>query len=240
MFHLFNRSQTSVDITQIPRVMRVNDWIIAADLLEQWFNNPANDNVPPDTTTIKMDDWVLQFQRVKRVYEQMLSQKIWLNHKAQAVIVKMLQQHGKLTNTETEFGDFTKPVPQINDDYIQYRTVGSIWDPTDDLFASLGRLTLRMAIKGSVKPTSTGHKIFIKELGIYTRDSFDFNGPQHLGYWNIDNNYGGKNFFRGIKVKNADFREWSKQNNRGGDYLVFSDLKTIKLEGEGDVFETTV
>jgi len=237
---MFIRPRTSVDITQIPHVMRANDWIIAANLLEQWFNNPANDNILPNTTTVKMDDWVLQFRRVRRVYEQMLSQKIWLNHKAQAVIVKMLQQQGKLTNTETEFGDFTKPVPLINDDYIQYRSIGSIWDPTDDLFASLGRLTLRIAIKGVVKPIPTGHAICIQELGIYSRDSFDFKGPQHLGYWNINNNYGGKNFFRGTKVRNADFREWSKQHNRGGNYLVFSDLKIIQLKNEGDVFETTI
>ena len=233
---------SQVYLTQIPRVMRANHWEVAAQLMEKWFNDPANSDPfvgIPDTTTLKMDSWVLSFKRVRRIYEKMLSKKIWLNKKAQPVIVHQLKKQGKLGPQKTEFGDFYRPVPLIDKEYIQYRKVGRLWNPTDDLFAALGRLTLRMAIKGVVTPTATGgHAIHIKKVGIYVRDSYDFNGPQHLGYWNLAKNYGGKNFFRGTKVKNADFREWRTQQGRGGDYLVFSDIKIIQLEGGGDVFET--
>jgi len=234
---------SKVDITQIPRVMRVHHWNVGADLLEKWFENPINSDPyagTPDTSTLKMDNWVLTFPRVKHIYDKMFADKIWLNEKAQPVIVKMLKEQGKLGPNPTEFGDFSKPLPEIDKDYMQYRRVGSVfWDPMDDLFAALGRLTLRMGIKGFVQPlTKGGHTIHIREIGVYVRDSYDFNGPQHLGYWNIAKNYGGRNFFRGTKVRNADFREWQARNKKGGDFLVFSDIKVTQLAGEGDVFET--
>jgi hypothetical protein len=232
-----------IDVTQIPRVMRTNNWHIGADLLENWFSRSANSDSyagTPDTTTLKMDDWVLKFPRAKRVYDNMFAQKIWLNEKAQPVIIKMLKEKGKLGYERVSYGDFSLAVPEIDEDYIQYRRVGSVfWDPTDDLFAALGRLTLRMAIKGFVTPMPKGsHAIHIEEVGVYVRDSYDFNGLQHLGYWDIDKNYGGRNFFKGTKVKNADFREWRNRQGKGGDYIVYSDLKVTQLANGGDVFQT--
>jgi hypothetical protein len=222
-----------LDITKIPQVMRSNQWMIGAQLLEKWFNDPANADPFTgihDTTTVTMDKWLLTFPRVQQIYEEMLSQRIWMTDKAKAVIVAMLTQQGKLGLREETFGDFTKPLPLLDKGYIQYQKVGdTLWDPVDDLFAALGRFTLRMVIKGIVKPFRSRHIITIQELGIYARDSYDFNGCQHLGYWNVEQNYGGKNLFRGYPVMNFDFREWRANCGQGGDYLVFSDLKIIPL-----------
>jgi hypothetical protein len=231
---------SQVDITQIPAVMRSNQWFIAATLLEQWFNQPANADsfrASPDTTTINMDNWVLKFSRAQQVYNTMLAEKIWRRPQAQTVIVNMLKRQGKLGVEPQSFGDFSQPVPVIDQNYIQYRTLGYMfWDPVDDLFAALGRVTFRMAITGQVLPKSHGGYIIqIKKIGIYLRDSYDFNGSQHLGYWNIEKQYGGKNFFRGSLVRNADFRHWREQQGKGGDYLVFSDLKVIQLPAEGEI-----
>jgi hypothetical protein len=33
----------------------------------------------------------------------------------------------------------------------------------------------------------------------------------------------------GTHVSNADFRRWREQNQKGGDFMIFSDLKVIKL-----------
>ena len=231
---------SKVDITQIPAVMRSNQWFVAASLLEQWFNQPANADsslASPDTTTINMDNWVLKFPRAQQVYNTMLAEKIWRRPQAQTVIVNMLKRQGKLGVEPQSFGDFSQPVPVIDRDYIQYRTLGyTFWDPIDDLFAALGRVTFRMAITGQVLPKSHGgYMVQIKKIGIYLRDSYDFNGSQYLGYWNIEKQYGGKNFFRGTLVRNADFRRWREQQGRGGDYLVFSDLKVIQLPVEGEI-----
>jgi Family of unknown function (DUF6402) len=62
-------------------------------------------------------------------------------------------------------------------------------------------------------------QIVINEIGIYVKDSFDFNGDQFLGVWG----------YRDDPINNSDFRQWRNDNHLGGDFQVFSDVKRIKL-----------
>ncbi len=79
-------------------------------------------------------------------------------------------------------------------------------------------------------PHGATFQVSITEIGIYIRDSFDFNGDQFLGFWDdSDNSVSMLNFLSGTSVSNEDFRDWRTQNRRGGDFLVFSDLKRIVL-----------
>ncbi len=85
---------------------------------------------------------------------------------------------------------------------------------------------------GSVAPAPGGARfqVTITEVGIYIRDSYDFNGDQDLGYWDdTDNSVSMINPLSGTKVTNADFRAWRAPNGRGGDFLVFSDVKRTTL-----------
>ena len=77
---------------------------------------------------------------------------------------------------------------------------------------------------------ATESTICVKDIGIYVRDSFDFNGEQFLGFWNSNTNYGGKNPLRGTGVANKHFREFAKRTQKGGDYLVFSDVNKLKID----------
>jgi hypothetical protein len=67
--------------------------------------------------------------------------------------------------------------------------------------------------------TSQGLVVTVAEVGIYVKDSFDFNDDQFLGFWG----------YRDTPTNNSDFREWRDQNNAGGDFLVFSDIKRTRL-----------
>jgi len=63
--------------------------------------------------------------------------------------------------------------------------------------------------------------VTITEVGVYVRDSFDFNDhSQFLGFWG----------HRDTPVNNATFREWRTKFSKGGDYEVFSDIKRVKLD----------
>lgn len=65
------------------------------------------------------------------------------------------------------------------------------------------------------------------------KDSFDFKGVQYLGDWNIKNNKVEKTATTGFcSVFNKDFRQWSKVYNKGVDYKIYSDLKTLSKNYE--------
>jgi hypothetical protein len=76
-----------------------------------------------------------------------------------------------------------------------------------------------------------GFYFTVTELGVYVRDSYDFNDDadgddQDLGRWDPDTNTVGRTFLSGgTPVHNSDFRRWRDTNKHGGDYLIFSDVK---------------
>ena len=58
-------------ITNIPKIMRARGWLDGAQLMEKWFAGPPTKPAftTPDTTTIKMNSWVLTFSRAKSVFD---------------------------------------------------------------------------------------------------------------------------------------------------------------------------
>ena len=238
---------SDVDITKIPGFMRAKGWFNGARLMERWFSSVANDRPAggsPDTTTISMAKWVLTFQRAQLVYNEIVGQRIWSNDKARLQIAKELKRQGLFGAKKVRFGNLGRRVPEIDREYVNYRVVGSIWDSLDDMFAALGRFTMRVAVEGHVEPVippQSGRDggaapdagtppppkewtVTVEQAGIYCTDSYDFNGEQSLGYWDFKSGEVGKTRLSGEEVTNKHFRDWRQQNHRGGDFLVFSDL----------------
>jgi hypothetical protein len=128
----------------------------------------------------------------------------------------------------------SQPVQLLDADYVNYRTVDFGCFDLDDMTAALGRFTFRVVVVGSITPETgshrSRHRVTITNVGVYIRDSFDFNGNQFLGYWDdSDNSVSMVNFLSGDAVSNADFRSWRSTHGRGGDFLVFSDVKWMSL-----------
>ncbi|WP_158226594.1 DUF6402 family protein [Pseudomonas congelans] len=95
------------------------------------------------------------------------------------------------------------------------------------------------------------YQIEITHIAVYARDTYDFIGAQYLGHWNKDGvevvfNYileekigtlnpsdyqpSGDPPDMKLPVGNWSFNEYRKKHNKGGDMLIFSDLKTIRLK----------
>jgi hypothetical protein len=225
----------SLRLTNIPAIMRHQGWNNGAALLDSWFSR-ASAVAPgygaPDTTTIRLDAWALTFPRARQVYDQLLRDRIWSNLPAQREIASLLRRQGLLTTSRQTFGGFQRPLPALDADYINFRQVTFSTSDLDDLTAALGNFVFRVVVAGSVQPRSgsRGHDVEINQVGVYIRDSFDFNGDQFLGFWDdSDNSVSMTNPFSGTYVSNADFRTWRANHGAGGDFLVFSDLKVIKL-----------
>lgn len=232
----------SLDITNIPAIMRSKKWNIGAALMDSWFSR--NINIAPryglpDATTIRMA-WVLSFKRAPDVYQKLMGDRIWQNEPARKEIASMLRRKGYLMRNACftrSFGDLSLPVRRQDEDFINQRVLGMSAD-LDDLNAALANFVFNVLVAGCVRSEdkSGGYEVEISEIGVYVKDSYDFNGDQFLGYWDdSDNSVSMVNPFSGTAVHNRDFRDWRSKNHKGGDFRVFSDIKRTKISPP-DVF----
>ena len=117
----------------------------------------------------------------------------------------------------------------------------------DDLYGSLGKFAVYAAVTKAKIYKQSDKKYFVNvsEVGLYVRDTFDFNGAQYLGHWSKDGMglvlAGGIANARGVEWKlpglspelgifqplnNSDFRAFRNNFGVGGDLLLFSDVRT--------------
>lgn len=101
----------------------------------------------------------------------------------------------------------------------------------NDLIAAIGAFTFRIVVVGSTTPVlPKGRQVTITKVGVFVRDSYDFDGFQFLGFWNDTNNsVSTLNPFSGTGVYNSTFRDYRTKTKMGGDFLVFSDVKWTTL-----------
>jgi hypothetical protein len=250
----------------IPDIMDHLGWTNGEALMRKWFSDPANDDPEkgiPDISTIKID-WVLGYDRAREVYDKAINDKVWMNGPAQNKIIdKLIIKQGiqlpTMLGIKVAFGNAGAGITsaalmqQFNDDYqFQYREVNSnsILDPLDDLFAALGNFNFNFVTQGTVEylgKNANGkdaYKVTLTQVGIYVRDSYDFNDAsadwhnpktwvsQPLGYWDCAERNASRTPGPGAYyVNNEDFRKWRDNygNGKGGDFLVFSDIKVINV-----------
>ena len=87
------------------------------------------------------------------------------------------------------------------------------------------RCTFNDVGAGAVDPDDTG---LSQKFIILRRD--DATGEdQDLGNWNMESNTVGRTGLNGgFNVHNSDFRKWRAANQKGGDFLVYSDLRVLR------------
>lgn len=88
------------------------------------------------------------------------------------------------------------------------------------------------------KTGGTTHRVHITQLGVYIRDSYDFNDDQPLGNWGPDE-VRMMPSPRLAMVENASFRRWRREYKRGGDFIIFSDVRWEPVP-QGLIWEYTV
>ena len=230
--------------------MRKLGWNNAATLMDRWFAGGANPNPrqgPIDVDTLKMASWALTFPRAKTEYDGITTEKIWTTDRARAQLTQQLRNQGMLGQRKRPFGDLTLPAPKLERDYITYGTVGAgvmnhLKDPLDDMFGALGAFSFRVAVAGEIDPIPLPKnppvrfaappewRITVNQVGVYIWDSYDFNGDQTLGFWNMEKGEVSK--VPGLdssEVTNKSFRDWRQQSSKGCDFIVFSDVLVQSL-----------
>lgn len=214
-----DRDKRESVLEEIPYEMRWHHWEEGARLLETWFERPvaiAPKYSSPVTDVIKMN-WVLTFARAKDVYDAMLREKIWTNEASQkrmATVLRVPSGSGVFV-----VGDLSLPVTALDQQWINVR---SVYNGTniDGLAAALGNFNFHLVIVGkSQRLNALEYSVTVEEVGVYAKDSVDFEGDQFLGWWGYNDSL----------IYNSDFREWRNRNNAGGDFRVYSDVKRTRL-----------
>ncbi len=205
-------------LTDIPDEMRWSRWNEGAELLETWFERPpaiAPGYSAPVIGVIKMD-WVLGFERARSVFDAMLQERIWTNDASKERLAKLPPS---ALPVGRPFGDLGRTAVQLDAAWVNSRPVTS-GTTSDGLTAALGSFNLQVAVAGkSSQGPANLVTLVIEEVGVYVKDSFDFNGTQFLGVWG----------HRDQPVGNDDFRRWRAEHHLGGDFMVFSDVKRTRL-----------
>jgi Family of unknown function (DUF6402) len=281
-------------LSDIPSYMDSLGWKVSAALMRKWF--AANSHAMTldeklgrtqpskypatlvDVTTVKLD-WILAFDRAKKVYQSATSSSVLGTYgfdisEARVQLAKRIKRAGLFTTTTEIFGDLSKP-PIWQHEHWQFRFFRvdtttldrgkSYLNGLDDLFGALASFGIYLSAYGTVTPetevvvdTSGVQKVIAKKyvieiahVAIYVRDTYDFIGDQYLGHWNkngvevvksyiIEDSLGtlkpsdykpsGDPPDMKLPVGNWSFNDYRKKHNKGGDLLVFSDMKTMRLK----------
>lgn len=190
--------------------------------------------------------WALCFRRCNKIVAQ-LRHKID-NEAAVLLLNKRLTQAtwDQRSNIGLGWADMTaREIDQVCQ--VNATKMGSSLDPLDDMYGALGIATVKVGLIGeAMLDPVTGRRVFhATRAGFYIRDQYDFNGEQFLGAWTengvlsklqmIANSFSDSYVYQwhgeaiGM-VFNHHFERFRRNNNRGGDFLIYSDVHWIDID----------
>lgn len=220
-------------ITKIPGIMRANKWFNGAALMDEWFAGPPTAMpayTTPDTTTINMDSWVLTFPRARTVFDTMVRDKVWMSAAAKPIFASRLTAMGIGPNAELSRDISSKSAEDQHPLHVNLKQVPTV-TTLDDMDAALGNFSIYVVPLGfDVEPAVGKQRVTLYTVGFHAMDSYDFNGRQVLGWWDeASNTASGFPMLSGTEADNGDFRDWRTANKKGGDFLVYSDVKEVSI-----------
>ena len=186
-------------VPQIPKIMRAQNppWEIAAQLQDKWFASETMtypDTQIAETNLIKME-WLLGYEKVKKAYDNLIvkiDNEKSINLLSNSILPALLKKefYQNLPQTIGDYDEFYlavdeylvnnkhESVPKFDYYYYNYEVFKSI--EINELTGAIGGGSLRV-FPNKIKVTKTDETTFLCEIlqvGIYLRDSFDFNEVQ--------------------------------------------------------------
>ena len=233
-------------VNGVIKVMQAKGWTTAYALASLWWSLPANDDPKKkyNDTIVKMN-WALGYAQAKKMYTD-LTTALYKSDNAKRLLVRRLQTAG-VWDSGGSFGylyfdakDFEANGPdgEMYVNSVKYDDK----PPLNDLGAALGKFQMRIGLGGCLEIKGSERLFHLREKYTYIVDSYDFNDArvglnpttwidQQLGYWNFTSNdvmneipFGGGAYY--TRVDNGDFRAARKEMGKGGDFTIYSDVKT--------------
>lgn len=230
------------------------EWEKAAKLQDRWFAGAAYTAQPvapnrfdfthvgwPEESGITLD-WILradvdQDSRAKTPYG-ILQGAVVANEGAELAELKArVDELFNATAANTvELGALRVPAPDKLQAFHAQRSAFSSVEtdklntPIDPLLGTLGSFNFYAIPAGrAIKRADGGVKVDIDAVLVYALDSFDFNGDQWLGFFAEPDRIAKDPFDGGSLLNNTDYRAWRTANQKGQDFLVMSDVRTLPL-----------
>lgn len=121
----------------------------------------------------------------------------------------------------------------------------------DDLTGALGSFNFYAAVQRAYFNHSTRLAV-VTHISVYVRDPYEFSDDQYLGHWSpshvavvpahhlaggsgwldypvVDGSIYNKESVL-YPVTNKDYRNWRQQHGQGGDFMIYSDRMSVKLD----------
>ena len=198
-----------------------------------------------DVGTVTMD-WAVGYPQVKEAYDLLLA--TWNTPEALKLLRRRLDAAGWQSGL-LRLGDLSQATPVVDaTSQINFMPFGSKLDTIDDMKGTLANAQLKLAVSGRVARNWLEQDCFlVEELGVYVHDTYEFiDGmlPQPLGIWSEDRCLSKVEMAKWIAmgwptnvilypgfvpVFNNDFKRYRTKRGLGGDFVVYSDIKRIKL-----------
>lgn len=226
-----------------------DEFVLDEHLRKKYFDNPLDIPAIHYNDKIVTMDWALTFERVRDEYDN-----IFRNINTVAAI-KKLKDHvinHKLFDDGSRLGNVGMNARELNVHcQIQTQMFGSRTDTIDDLYGAIGLGMLQLAVVGEVQRGINKDSFRVDNIGVYLKDAYEFNGFQFLGCWTNEKTFGkaeilGRAAAQAYRLKstgaalaakfiktdqpvfhvhNHDFRNYREKHGKGGDFIIYSDVK---------------
>lgn len=232
-------------------IMITHGWTVGAAFQKRWKSGDANrrigesfegDRGPLGIEAISLA-WIRGFPRAEAVCNELSRPDVFANEPARRRIRDALDSRIAHVNSgDVDFGGFPADGPPREDLYSNSRPVA---DRFDDLTAALGRFYLFVIPKGYAEVSESKVRVVVQQIGVYARDSFDFEGPQYLGFWQLPDKIGPAivkeepPMWRDRRARsdvfpmcNSAYNAWRDRTGKGEDFLIYSDIHAADVSHE--------
>lgn len=123
----------------------------------------------------------------------------------------------------------------------------------DDLTGALGSFNLYAAVQyARFEPANSDRAAIVTHVSVYVRDPYEFSDDQYLGHWSpghvavvpAHQAASGKGWLKYpvvegsvydndsvlYPVTNRDYRDWRQQHGQGGDFMIYTDRLSVRLD----------
>jgi len=244
-------------VPHIPIVMENIGWVLSAKFQRRWLDGKslvllgrASDGdgfdgtnvVPMPIEQISMD-WLLKYPAVGSLKDDLIRKRSFNKNADNLLKRRIVDLFASNPGAGSVwYGQAVDGIPREKE-YTNYISLSKYDMGFNDFTGALGRFSLYSIPFAVATIDGDIVKVQIQKLGIYLRDSYDFNGYQYLGRWNLAKNLVGYEdgyllkfqrklgsicISQDIDMENWVYDRYRLLTGHGEDFLIYSDIHYVE------------
>jgi RHS repeat-associated protein len=238
-----DRNQGFATPDWLPKVSGIagrKGWGHLQQLFDEWFGHPSfritnaqdvklND---PYNNTIISYGWLIGFDRARLQFEKLNNKNTYRGGNERERLRNRIRALGPNTHRFGEDWMNETDPRKLHQHWVGRQDVRGSRISMDALDGALHNFAVYSVVSGCLHKDGDGYSAFITDYVVYAKDSFDFEGSQHLGYWAEPDSVSYLFPTPGSRaVSNNSFQDFRAAKGRGRDFFVFSKPKKFKVKG---------